>query len=170
VEKLQLQHDFPTNLLIKTYDTLCESCRSIAPLQLLFLENFNLVATFWSITFLNRAKPNQRSATAPSRSRAPERGAVRVGHMPRTRWSGAQASRVRLPRPRTRPGDSARPARRTPRLGTSPRLGSGPPGHVPPRAELRCAPLHARRPAGPRGLKASGNASSATSLSLSPYQ
>jgi hypothetical protein len=46
VEKLQLQHDFPTNLLVKTYDALCESCRTIAPLKLLFLEIFLLVGNF----------------------------------------------------------------------------------------------------------------------------
>jgi hypothetical protein len=48
VEKLHLLHVFPVDLLIKAYVTLCESCRSIAPLQLLFLENFNLFGTFWN--------------------------------------------------------------------------------------------------------------------------
>jgi hypothetical protein len=45
--------------LIKTYDTLCESCRSIAPLQLLFLEFFKLVGTFWSFAILKRLKQNR---------------------------------------------------------------------------------------------------------------
>jgi hypothetical protein len=74
VEKLSLQHIFPTNLLIKTYVALCESCRSIAPLQLLFLEIFKFVDNFWSFAISKRLKRNRtrdgRRRRAPSVSRA----------------------------------------------------------------------------------------------------
>jgi hypothetical protein len=58
VEKLQLRRDFPTNPLIKTYDALWESCRSIAPLQLLILEFFKLVDTFSSFVILKTGSRN----------------------------------------------------------------------------------------------------------------
>jgi hypothetical protein len=58
MEKLQLQDDFPTNLLIKTYDALCESCRSIAPLQLLFLEIFEYIDTLWSFVISKTGSRN----------------------------------------------------------------------------------------------------------------
>jgi hypothetical protein len=58
---------FPTNPLIKTYDALCESCRSIVSLQLLFLENFNLVGTFWSLGFLKPGKWNENRVGRHSR-------------------------------------------------------------------------------------------------------
>jgi hypothetical protein len=48
VEKLQLWPTFPGKRLIKIYVALWESCRSIAPLQLLFLEIFHLVGNFRS--------------------------------------------------------------------------------------------------------------------------
>jgi hypothetical protein len=54
--KLQLQHDFPTNLLIKTYVALWESCRCIVPLQLLFLEIFKLHSKFLSYAILKTGK------------------------------------------------------------------------------------------------------------------
>jgi hypothetical protein len=59
VGKLQLRYDYPTNPVIKTYDTLCESCRSIAPLQLLFLENFEFVVTFRSSAISNQVTRNR---------------------------------------------------------------------------------------------------------------
>jgi hypothetical protein len=59
VENLQLRPTFPDKRLIKTYDALWESCRSIAPLQLLCLEIFNLIATLGSYVFLNLRKWNK---------------------------------------------------------------------------------------------------------------
>jgi hypothetical protein len=60
VEKLQLRPTFPDKPLIKTYVALWESCRSIAPLQLSFLEIFNLVGTFWSYAISKQAKWNKK--------------------------------------------------------------------------------------------------------------
>jgi hypothetical protein len=56
LEILKVQQVFPKNLFIKTYVSLCESCRAIVPLQLLFLEIFKLVVTFWSLAFSNMGK------------------------------------------------------------------------------------------------------------------
>jgi hypothetical protein len=49
---------FPDKRLIKTYDALWESFRSIAPLQLLFLEIFEYVDTFWSYGVLKAGSRN----------------------------------------------------------------------------------------------------------------
>jgi hypothetical protein len=59
VEKLQLRPTFPDKPLIKTYVALWESCRSIAPLQLLYLENFDLVVTFGSYAISKQGKWNR---------------------------------------------------------------------------------------------------------------
>jgi hypothetical protein len=59
VEKLQLRPTFPDKPLIKTYVALWESCRSIAPLQLLFLEIFKCVDIFKSYTILKLGKWNE---------------------------------------------------------------------------------------------------------------
>jgi hypothetical protein len=59
VEKLQLWPTFPDKPLIKTYVALWESCRSIAPLQLLFLEIFKCVNIFKSYTILKLGKWNE---------------------------------------------------------------------------------------------------------------
>jgi hypothetical protein len=59
VEKLQLRRDFPTNLLIKTYVSLWKSCRSIAPLQLLFLEIFKFYSKILRFAFSKGAAPNK---------------------------------------------------------------------------------------------------------------
>jgi hypothetical protein len=132
VEKLQLRRDFPTNPLIKTYDALWESCRSIGPLQLLFLEIFKLVDTFWSFViskagsrnwngrrrrgcrvrvhvnasffFWPRVEPRAPRRTDAS---APPRWAARVVASPprsfaRTPRPGMHHTRFRDTRPRTR--------------------------------------------------------------------
>jgi hypothetical protein len=61
--------------LIKTYDTLCESCRSIAPLQLLVLETFHLVDNYGSYAFFRGVKDLKTGSsdvhTAPERECAP---------------------------------------------------------------------------------------------------
>jgi hypothetical protein len=59
MEKLQLRPTFPDKPLIKTYDALWESCRSIAPLQLLFLENFDLLVNFGSYAISKQGKWNR---------------------------------------------------------------------------------------------------------------
>jgi hypothetical protein len=71
--KLQLRSTFPGKPLIKTYVSLWQSCRSTTPLQLLFLENFDLVDTFRSYAISkqgkwNRARPvsRRRCALAPA--------------------------------------------------------------------------------------------------------
>jgi hypothetical protein len=74
VENLQLRPTFPGKPLIKTYDALWESCRSIAHLQLLFLEIFKFVDNFWSFAISKRLKRNKLVTSdivaAPSASRA----------------------------------------------------------------------------------------------------
>jgi hypothetical protein len=75
VEKLQLRSTFPDKPLIKTYVALWESCRFIAPLQLLFLENFDLVVTFGRYAISkqgkwNRAGPVSRPHRTLARPRA----------------------------------------------------------------------------------------------------
>jgi hypothetical protein len=74
VENLQLRLTFPDKPLIKTYDALWESCRSIAPLRLLFLEIFKLYSRKSSFTSLKLAKrnengPERRRRCAASRAR-----------------------------------------------------------------------------------------------------
>jgi hypothetical protein len=64
VGKLQLWPTFPGKRLIKTYATLWKSCRSIAPLQLSYLEIFNLVGTFWSYAISKQAKWNENGRSA----------------------------------------------------------------------------------------------------------
>jgi hypothetical protein len=59
VEKLQLWPTFPDKRLIKTYDALLESCRSMAPLQLCSLEIFDLVVTFGSYAISKQGKWNR---------------------------------------------------------------------------------------------------------------
>jgi hypothetical protein len=51
-EFCQLRPTFPDKPLIETYVALWESCRSIAPLQLLSLEIFDLVVTFGGCAIL----------------------------------------------------------------------------------------------------------------------
>jgi hypothetical protein len=73
VENLQLRPTFPDKPLIKTYVALWESCRSIAPLQLLFLEIFKFVDNFWTFAISKRLKRNKLVTgdvvAAPSASR-----------------------------------------------------------------------------------------------------
>jgi hypothetical protein len=79
VEKLQLRPTFPGKPLIKTYVAPWESCRSIAPLQLLFLEIFKYVDIFKSYAILKtgtwsgsvrRRRPAGARAICQRRSRA----------------------------------------------------------------------------------------------------
>jgi hypothetical protein len=56
---LEFQRVFSTNPLIKTYVTLCQSCRSIAPLQILFLDIFEYDDTFWSFIISKRESRNK---------------------------------------------------------------------------------------------------------------
>jgi hypothetical protein len=77
MDNLQLRPTFPDKRLIKTYDALWESCRSIAPLQLLFLEIFKFVDNFWSFV-ISKAGPRnkngrRRRAAAPARASAASR-------------------------------------------------------------------------------------------------
>jgi hypothetical protein len=60
--------------LIKTYISLWESCRSIAPLQLLVLEIFEYVDTFWSFIISKTGSRNwngRRRRELSARARAP---------------------------------------------------------------------------------------------------
>jgi hypothetical protein len=70
-EILNVQRVFPTNLSRQTYVALCESCRSIAPLQLLYLEIFHLVGYLWSYGILKTVSRNDfgrwRRKVAPQR-------------------------------------------------------------------------------------------------------
>jgi hypothetical protein len=70
VENLQLRPTFPDKPLIKTYVALCESCRFIAPLQLLFLEIFELNSKFLSYAISKMLKWNKKGGTR-RRRRAP---------------------------------------------------------------------------------------------------
>jgi hypothetical protein len=126
MEKLQLRPTFPDKPLIKTYVALCESCRSIAPLQLLFLEIFKLVVTFLSFAFAKMLKWNKRrAADAVAAPRASCARYGRAGHV-----ASARPSSVRKPRhlrggPRTVVGFPPRLSPSTPRLGRG-RPGPGP--------------------------------------------
>jgi hypothetical protein len=74
VEKLQLRPTFPGKPLIKTNIALWESCRSIVPLQLLFLEIFKCVDIFKSYTILKLGKWNEnvhRRRRHPPGARSP---------------------------------------------------------------------------------------------------
>jgi hypothetical protein len=51
-EFCQLRPTFPDKPLLKHHVALCESCRFIAPVQLLFLEIFKFVGTFKSFVIL----------------------------------------------------------------------------------------------------------------------
>jgi hypothetical protein len=77
-EFCQLRPTFPDKPLIKTYVALWECCRSVALIQLLFLENFDLVDIFGSYAISKMLKWNrewggQRSRCAQVRTRAPDR-------------------------------------------------------------------------------------------------
>jgi hypothetical protein len=63
VEKLQLRPTFPDKPLTKTYVALWENCRSIATLQLLFLEIFDLVDIFGSYAISKMLEWNQKGGT-----------------------------------------------------------------------------------------------------------
>jgi hypothetical protein len=84
--------------LIKTYVALWESCRSIAPLQLSFLEIFNLVGTFWSYAISKQAKWNEKR---PERRNARPRSASR-GHPALAFAPGPYTVTVAGPRARAR--------------------------------------------------------------------
>jgi hypothetical protein len=99
VEKLQLRPTFPDKPSIKTYVALWKSCRSIAPLQLSFLENFNLVGTFWSYAILKQAKWNEKR---PEHRNARPRSASR-GHPALAFAPGPYTVIVAGPRARTVP-------------------------------------------------------------------
>jgi hypothetical protein len=82
VEKLQLWPMFPGKRLIKTYDGLWESCRSIAPLQLCFLEIFDLVVTFGSYAISKQGKW-KRAGPVSALSRRPRATASHATRHPR---------------------------------------------------------------------------------------
>jgi hypothetical protein len=72
-ELLHLRRVFPAKPNIKTYVALCESCRSIAPLQLLVLEILKLVGTFESYTFLKSGPGNEKRRRRRAAASACER-------------------------------------------------------------------------------------------------
>jgi hypothetical protein len=83
---------FPDKPLIKTYVALWESCRSIAPLQLLFSEIFKFVDTFWSFV-ISKTKSWNWFESPTSLCRTPERRARTpdsVGHVSSSRCSGVR--------------------------------------------------------------------------------
>jgi hypothetical protein len=69
-EFCQLRPTFPDKPLIKTYDALCESCRSIASLQILFLEIFKCVDTFWSFIISKSVSRNRIDVSSHHWTRA----------------------------------------------------------------------------------------------------
>jgi hypothetical protein len=80
---------FPDKRLIKTYDALWGRCRSIAPLQLLSLEIFNLIATLGSYVFLNLRKWN-KIGTRRRHHRALARARPRPAARPRGARGGVR--------------------------------------------------------------------------------
>jgi hypothetical protein len=104
---LEFQRVFSTNQLIKTYVTLCESCRSIAPLQLLFLDIFKYDDTFWSFIILKTESRNKIGSgdIDVALARAHVRVVVSTWHLSRSRctvitstspWTCARIQTLRL--------------------------------------------------------------------------
>jgi hypothetical protein len=121
VEKLQLRPTFPYKPLIKTYVTLWESCRSIAPLRLLFLEIFHLVGNFRSYGILKTESRIEFGRWCPRAllqcaARADAFWTSPTTWRPRIAPAYGQPWRLRG-RPQTGCGPSAPSAYRTPRLG-----------------------------------------------------
>jgi hypothetical protein len=131
--------DVPRQTVDKTYVALWESCRSIAPLQLLFLEIFKFVDNFWSFAISKRHKRNR---TGDGRRRRSSQAASRA----RLRF-GFATHRIECPPAYGCPGTSV--VNLCPLVGPSVRLtraprlcaGSRCPGHAPVRmcARRRCA-------------------------------
>jgi hypothetical protein len=164
VENLQLRSTFPGKRLIKTYDALWESCRSIAPLQLFFSEIFDLVGTFWSFAISKRPKriklelgvgvaALQNKAGTPARSatrrstRAPvygSRGNSGVDPRP-SRGASVRLWTVRRAQGRDRRG-----------------LAAGPSGHALAQAATQGTPGACKRPAGREALRPAAEPSPAS--------
>jgi hypothetical protein len=119
MEKLQLRPTFPGKPLIKTCVALRESCRSIAPLQLLFLKIFKLVVTFSSFAFVKMLKWNKRgAANAVAAPRASCARCGRAGHVASAHPFGVRKPRHLRGGPRTVVGSPPRlfPPYTAPRL------------------------------------------------------
>jgi hypothetical protein len=133
VENLQLWPTFPDKRLIKTYDALWESCRSIAPLQLLFLEIFNLIGTFWSYAISKQAKWNEKRTERALDLQS------RACHVPCTPCSGVWSSRTHRCGPALDSGPSAWLFPCEPRPGTRRGHAAGLDGHAPMRRACRAS-------------------------------
>jgi hypothetical protein len=105
VEKLQLRPTFPDKPLIKIYVALWESCRSIAPLQLLFLEIFKYVDIFKNYAILKtgtwsgsmrRHRPARARAICQRRSHAAHARCTDASTPPL--WTTRTPWRLRMPR------------------------------------------------------------------------
>jgi hypothetical protein len=119
-ELLHLRRVFPFKLNIKTYVALCESCRSIAPLQLLVLDIFKLVDTFESYTFLKLGSGNEKRRRRRTAAPACERARpYRRIHVAISRSSGVRICRGCRYGPKPRCGPSAPLPFRAPRLATA---------------------------------------------------
>jgi hypothetical protein len=85
--------DVPRQTVDQNIRRLWESCRSIAPLQLLFLEIFKFVDNFWSFVISKAGPRNKnerwRRAAEPARACARPRHRVHVATKP---WSGVRMS------------------------------------------------------------------------------
>jgi hypothetical protein len=164
VEKLQLRRDFPPNPLIKTYVSLWGSCRSIAPLQLLFLEIFKFYSRILRFAFLKGAKPNESEHPCTgSRSRAMgaavARATRRRPHPPAYGCTGVSVVDLPVPRPLR-----IIPPRYEPRPGAHLCPAVGPADHAPARGPAVLRDRACKGPTGPRGLKASAATSSMSSI------
>jgi hypothetical protein len=140
--------------LIKTYDTLRESCRSTAPLQLCFWEIFHLVDAFWSFAISKRPKRIKLElgagvAALQNRAGTPARSATR--RSARAPVYGSRGNSVVDPRPSR--GASVRlwTVRRAQGRGRR-GLAAGPSGHAPAQAATQGAPGACKRPAGREAL------------------
>jgi hypothetical protein len=166
VENLQLRSTFPGKRLIKTYDTLRESCRSTAPLQLCFWEIFHLVDAFWSFAISKRPKRIKLElgagvAALQNRAGTPARSATR--RSARAPVYGSRGNSVVDPRPSR--GASVRlwTVRRAQGRGRR-GLAAGPSGHAPAQAATQGAPGACKRPAGREALRPAAEPSPASAI------
>jgi hypothetical protein len=87
-EFCQLQPTFPDKPLLKHHVALCESCRSVVPLQLLFFEIFDLVDVLGSFLFLKIGSQNKSCTVASVAVPVTRVGPGCTAHMAPSRYSG----------------------------------------------------------------------------------
>jgi hypothetical protein len=158
-EFCQLRPTFPDTPLLKHHVAHWESCRSIAPLQLLVLEIFKCVDTFTGFIVLKTGAWNgymhrrrSRPPGAPARDHVLRTPALVYGRT----WVSA------VDPPMLRPLRILPPCYE-PHPGVHLRLAEGPADHASVRGPAVLRDCACKGPAAPRGLKASAATSSTSS-------